>query len=93
MVSTSPSQPVVAGGEIHQLALDAADVAQAQDRAARHRAAFRLERAAGAGGECHHEAAALAAQRVDRVLHALRRRRLQPGAEGEHAFRHARPAR
>ena len=79
----------MAGGEIHQFALDAADVAQAQHRAPGDRAAFRLERAAGAGGERHHEAAALAAQRLDRALHALRRRRLQPGAEGEHALRHS----
>ena len=77
----------MAGGEIHQLALDAADVAQAEHRAPGDRAAFRLERTAGVGGERHDEAAAVAAQRVDRVLHALRRRWLQPGAEGEHALR------
>ena len=38
--------------------------------------------------ERHHEAAALSPQRLDRALHLLRRRRLQPGAEGEHALRH-----
>ena len=80
-------QPVVTGGEVYQLGLDAADVAQAQHRAPRHRAPVCLERPAGAGGERHDEATALAAQGVDRVLHALRRRRLQPGAEGKHAFR------
>ena len=41
-------QFVVAGGEIDELALDAADVAQAQHRAAADRAAFRLERTSGA---------------------------------------------
>ena len=81
-------QPVVAGGEIHEFALDAADVAQAEHGAPRHRAPFRLERMAGGGGERHDEAAAVAAQPVDRVLHALRGRRLQPAAEGEHALGH-----
>ena len=79
-------QPVVAAGQIHQLALDAADVAQAQHGAPGHRAPFRLERTAGAAGKRHHEGAAFGAQRVDGILHPLRRRRLQPGAEGEHAF-------
>ncbi len=81
-------KPVVTGGEVHQFGFDAADVAQPQHRAPGDRASFRLERPAGAGGERHHEAAALLAQGLDRVLHALRRRRFQPGAEGEHALRH-----
>ena len=81
-------QPVVAGGEIHEFALDAADVAQAEHGAPGHGAAFRLERMAGGGGERHDEAAAVVAQPVDRVLHALRGRRLQPAAEGEHALGH-----
>ena len=78
----------MAGGEIDQVALDAADIAQPQHRAAADGAALRLERPAGGGGERHDEAAAIAAQRVDGVLHALRRRGLQPGAEGEHALGH-----
>ena len=41
-------QPVVAGGQIHEFEFDAADVAQAQHRAPRHRAPVRFERAAGA---------------------------------------------
>jgi hypothetical protein len=80
---------VVAGGKIDQLARDAADVAQAQHRAPADGAAFRLDRATAQAGERHGEAAALAAQRLDRLLHGLRRRRLQPAAEGQHAFRHA----
>ena len=40
-------QRVVAGGEIDQVALDAADVAQAQHRAAADGAAFGFDRAAG----------------------------------------------
>ena len=80
---------VVTGGEIDQLVLDAADVAQPQHRAAADGAAFRLDRAPRGGGQRHDEAAAVAAQGFDRMLHALRRRRLQPAAEGEHAFGHA----
>jgi len=41
-----------------------------------------------ASDERHHKAAALAVQRFDGVLHALRRRRFEPVAEGEHALRH-----
>ena len=79
-------QSVVTGGEIDQFALDAADVAQPQHRAAADGAAFGFDRPAGGGGERHDEAAAVAAQVVDRVLHALRGGRLEPGAEGEHAI-------
>ena len=89
MVATSPHQPLVAGGEIGQFARDAADVAQTQHRAPADRAAFRLDRAPAQAGERHGEAAALAAQHLDRRFHALGRRRLQPAAEGEHALRHA----
>ena len=79
-------QRIVTGGEIDQVALDAADVAQAQHRAAADGAAFGLDRTAGGGGERHDEAAAVAAQLVDRVLHALGGGRFQPGAESEHAL-------
>ena len=82
-------QPVVTGGQIDEFALDAADIAQAQHGAPRHRAAFRLDRAPRAGCERHHEATAFAAKPLDRVLHALCRRGFEPAAEGEHAFRHA----
>ena len=79
-------ETVVAGGEIDQIALDAADVAQPQHRASGDGAAGRFERPAGARGERHDKAAAFAAQRRHGLFHALRRGRLQPGAEGQHAF-------
>ena len=82
-------QLVVAGGKFDQFALDAADVAQAQDRAPGHRATFGLDRPPHARCQRHHKAAALAAQRLDRALHALRRRRFEPAAESQYAFRHA----
>ena len=77
---------VVTGRQIDQIALDAADVAQAQHRAAADGAAFGFDRPAGGRGQRHVETAAVAAQRGHRLLDALRGRRLQPGAEGQHAL-------
>ena len=43
-------------------------------------------RPSGEARQRHDEAAPVAAQRIDRMLHALRRLRLEPGAEGKYAL-------
>ena len=66
-----------------------AGVAQPQHRAAADGAAVGLDGAAGERHQLHREAFAVGAQRIDRVLHGLRLVRLEPGAERQHALRHA----
>ena len=77
----------MSAGEVDQIALDAADVAQPQHGAAADGAARDFQRTARKGGQCHDEAAALAAQIGNRLFNMLGGDRLQPGAEGQHPLR------
>ena len=87
--SISLDELLVAGVELGQLALEPAGVAQPQHGAAADGAAVGLDGAAGERHQLHREAFAVGAQRIDRVLHGLRLVRLEPGAERQHALRHA----
>jgi hypothetical protein len=65
----------------------AADVAQPHHGAAADGAAFRFQRASGQGDDRGGEALAVVAQGFHQRFHGARLRRLQPGAEGQHAMR------
>ena len=80
----------MAGVELGELALDAADVAQPQHGAAADHAAVGFDGVAGERHQRHGEAFAVGAQRIDRALHRLRLVGLEPGAERQHALRRRR---
>ena len=82
-------QLVMAGGEIQQFLLDAAYVAQAQHGTAGDGTSLSFHRASGTRCQRHDKAAAIAAQGIDRLLHAPRGHGLKPGTERKHTFRDA----
>ncbi len=75
---------LVARAELGELVLDAAHLAQPQDRAPADDLPLGFDDAVRQGRDRHREADAAGAQRIDRALHVARFVGLEPGAEGEH---------
>ena len=76
-----------AAGELGEVALDAAHVLEAQDRAPADDLSLGLDRAAVERRQRHREFLPALAQASDRGLDRLRRPGLEPEVEGEHALR------
>jgi hypothetical protein len=80
-------QRFVAPGKLQQLALDAAQILEAEHGAPRDGAALRLDRRTGERRQRHRKRFAMRTQCVDRVFHRPRFAGIEPAAEGEHAVR------